>query len=75
MTVAEFITLLSKLPQKATERAVDARGNSTHYVLVKNLNDSIEITGLPDYSLNYFRDDGIEVDAGALLLGLTKETR
>lgn len=53
MTVSELISYLNKLRPNAVVRAVDNNGNSTSYVMLRELTDnSVEITGLPEYG-NY----------------------
>jgi hypothetical protein len=48
MKVMELIEHLSSLPQNLEVLAVDCNGNSTSYVMIKNLIGHVEITGFPE---------------------------
>jgi hypothetical protein len=48
MKVTELIEQLSSLPQNLDVLAVDCNGNSTSYVMIKNLIGHVEITGFPE---------------------------
>lgn len=48
MKVMELIEQLSCLPQNLDVLAVDCHGNSTSYVMIKELIGCVEITGFPE---------------------------
>lgn len=56
MTVSELISYLNKFRPSTVVRAVDNNGNSSPFVMIRDLGDSVEITSFPDYTQHYYRE-------------------